>query len=112
MGALGALGNLDLEHAEVLVFPNLRFEGHGRRAMDFCGALDHVVLFLDPAACHLAVVSDADQQSTAFGVGEGAEGFGNFVGVVHAQLEVLVLVFALFNHAQDVRHEVKVARKA
>jgi hypothetical protein len=102
---------LDLEHAEVLVFPNLRFECHGRRAMDFCCALNHVKFFLDPAACHFTAVSDADEQTAALGVGEGAEGFGNLVGVVHAQLEVLVLVLALFNHAQDVRHEVKVARK-
>ena len=80
--------------------------------MDLCRTLNHVVFFLDPASCHFTAVSHADQQTTSFGVGEGAECFGNFVGVVHAQLEVLVLVLALFNHAQDVRHEVKVARKA
>ena len=73
------------------MFPNLSFKGHGG-AVDFCRTLHHVKLFFNVASRHFAAVAHADEQAAALGVGERADRFGNFLGVVHTQLEVLMLV--------------------
>ena len=79
--------------------------------MHFRGTLNHVEFFLDSTPSHLTAVPHSDEQATSIAVGERAQCFGNFVGVVDAQLEVLLLMLSFLNHAQDVRHEVKVGRK-
>ena len=79
--------------------------------MNFCSALNHVKLLFHMAACNLSVVTHANQHATALRVGEGADGFGDFVCIVHPQLEILLLVFSLGDHSKHKRHEVKVGRK-
>ena len=73
--------------------------------------LDHVMFFFDAATGNLSAVSHSNEQSAAVTVGEGGQSLGDFVGVVDAQFEVLMLMLPFLNHAQDIRHEVKVGRK-
>ena len=91
MGTLRTPRHLDFKHAQIPVLPNLRFKGHFRFAVHLGGALGMWNSF-HVAPCDFAIVSDADEQSTAFRVRKRGQGLGDFLGVVHAQFEVLMLV--------------------
>ena len=94
IGAVGAALDVDLQHRASADLPPSGGEGHRGAGVALGGGLDHVILLLAAYAGDASVVLYADEQPSAVGVGEGAEGAGDLLTVADLKLEVLPLVFA------------------
>ena len=86
--------DVDLQHRASADVPPSGGEGHRGAGVALGGSLDHVILLLAAYAGDASVVLYADEQPSAVGVGEGAEGAGDLLTVADFELEVLPLVFA------------------
>ena len=67
----------------------------------FVGRLvHHEDLFFGTDAREMAVIANANQQTTTIGVGKGRHRLGQFAGISHTVFEVLLLMLALLNEVE------------